>query len=381
MIKSRTLVNLITILVIAGAGAVGYRLWQDRTAPEEAFGEPSESPAAPPPAPESALTEPAAPPAVARPEIGEDLADLARRWEDASAGGQGAARDRKLRVLSEEAVAKLGPGDGLLAYINFLAARGAVAEREWLLREGLRSLFTGPHAKASQEWLPKLGNGRVSERIWFASGFCFEGTDFKAFLSQLPLPMAKDTALTGFCCRLGETDTENAVKVFLATRPAGVTFYPLKVIMRQAAEDSDFAKLSSQMPTDFDPKNTLAVEIRRELMKRWAEIAPERAAEYVMKTPQLVIPDQMAVVVAIWAATSPESAAEWLEQATAGPARDQGMAALARHWATRNPERAWQSVIQISGTEQRRPVADQVAMEWRRTDPAAADQAMAKLAR
>ena len=121
------------------------------------------------------------------------------------------------------------------------------------------------------------------------------------------------------------------------------------------------------------------LNLRRELLRRWAEFAPERAAEYVLNTPQLVIPDQMAVVVAEWATTSPESAVEWLEQAAAGPARDFGMAALARHWAADNPERAWRYVIQISGTKQRQPAADQVAMEWRRTDPAAANQAMAGL--
>src|SRR6478609_6689109 len=99
MFKSRTLVNLLTVVVIAGAGLLGYQLWRGQATRDEAIDEALESTATPAAAPAPAS------PTAGIAAVGPQLEKIARQWEEANAASQG----DKLRTLSQQAANNPGP--------------------------------------------------------------------------------------------------------------------------------------------------------------------------------------------------------------------------------------------------------------------------------
>lgn len=377
MFKSRTFVNLATLLVIAGAGILGYRLWQGQSPREEPAAEESEvavMPATPP-----GLTEMPAPPAAAGPVIGAELTALACRWEQAQ-DAKGAAHDEDLRAVSNEVVARFGTSGELLAWLNFLAAGGAMTEREWLLTEGLRGRFSGPAAAEARAWLLTVKDEKTRERLSRQAGGCFEGTGFKEYFETMGERgglHCQAALLTGYCVRMAATDPDAALRTYKELAyPKRIDNTGMAHLMAVFPADSDFLKFAMEIKEDA---LTLAKRARAALLRNWAATNPAAAADYVIRNPGQVHADQMGVVVKQWSQNSPEAAANWLAQSGTGPARDQGMAELARYWQTRDPRMAWDFVKQVLDPLIRQPVAAGVVVEWRKTDPAAADSAWAEM--
>lgn len=379
MSKSKTLVNLATGIIIAGAIYLAYRAWHENATPaDDGFADiPVDQPVSPTPQPVAPAAAPAVKPA--DPARQEALADFARQWEAAAAGPRGEARAAKLKAISEGAIASLGPCDELFEFHDFLTASGAIDECEWFFKEGLRGLFSGPKAEAARKWMLDLPDTHRNRRVWLAAGNAVEDLGFKEYLNGLSNSMIQDRVLTGYCCGIAESEPMRALEGFKQLRPKGVSYYGLLEIVKRFPENADFAKASAFYPNDFDKVNPLAKQVRTEVLKRWAEFHPEQAARHVVENPQLVAPDQMAAVVARWADKDPEAAAVWLTKAGPGLARDIGMATLAEHWATRDPEQAWQLVRQVADRQQRLTAAYRVATEWGLKDHAAALRAMTEL--
>ena len=378
MVKSRTLVNLVTILIIAGAGFFGYHLWRGQPAAEETYAEESEAPAIPTPQP--APSETPVPPAATIPVIGTALMDIARRWELAQAEEHGSNRDQKLRAISDEVVAEFGLGGELLAYLNFLAASGAIAEREWLLTAGLRSRFTGSTATEARAWLLTVKEEKLRERLSRQAGEFFEGQGFKEYfekMGEIGGLHCQAALLTGYCVTLAKADPDGALRIYKELAyPKRIDNTGMAHLMKVFPADSDFLKYATEIKED---SLTLAKRARASLLDTWARTKPSDAADYVIRNAGPVHADQMKVVVKQWIKTSPDAAAEWLAQAAAGPARDQGMAELARYWQVRNPENAWSYVKQVADPQVRQAIAAGVVFEWRKSDPAAADGAWSSL--
>jgi hypothetical protein len=378
MLKSRTLVNLVTILVIAGAGILGYHMWRGQPAEEESHAEESGVPATPTPQPD--LAEMLVQPAAAIPVTGTVMVDIARRWEQAHDEKQEANRDQKLREISEEVVAGFGLGGELLAYLDFLAASGAMAEREWLLTAGLRGKFAGSAATEARAWLLTVKEEKLRERLSRQAGECFEGQGFKEYFEKMGEVgglHCQAALLTGYCVTLAKADPDDALRIYKELAyPKRIDNTGMAHLMKVFPVDSDFLKYATEIKED---SMTLAKRARASLLDTWARTKPADAADYVIRNAGPVHSDQMKVVVKQWIKTSPDAAAEWLAQAAAGPARDQGMAELARYWQSRNPENAWSFVKQVADPETRQTIAAGVVFEWRKSDPAAADGAWSSL--
>jgi hypothetical protein len=66
---------------------------------------------------------------------------------------------------------------------------------------------------------------------------------------------------------------------------------------------------------------TLAKRSRSALLRNWAGVKPEEAAQYVLGNVNSgVAPDQMAEVFSVWAKNSPTSASEWISKVGEGKA-------------------------------------------------------------
>ncbi|OYV07022.1 MAG: hypothetical protein CFE26_03200 [Verrucomicrobiales bacterium VVV1] len=386
MIKSKTLINLVTILVLGVAGVLCYRMWQVRPSQEESLSElpvtPAQIPATQPGAATQTPVKESVPLAATRPVIAAAVVDFARRWQEADTGLQGTARDAKLRSITTDAVTRFGAGPELLAYLNFLAASGAVTERQWLLTEGLGSLFSGPAAKEARTWLLTAGDEKLREQLCRQAGRMFEGPGFTEYFEAMGVAAGlhcQASLLTGYCVTMAKSDPESALRVYKELAyPKRIDNTGMAHVMLVFPADSDFPKFASEIKED---SMTLAKRARASLLTAWAMTKPEDAAGYVMGNPAKVHADQMAVVVKQWAQSSPDAAAEWLTQAPTSPARDQGMVGLARYWQIKNPQKAWDFVKLVADPQTRRAIAARVVFEWRKSDPTAADSAWAALPR
>jgi hypothetical protein len=378
MFKSRTFVNLATLLVIAGAGILGYHLWQGQGPREEAVAEESGVTVMPAPPPD--LTEAPAPAAAAGPAIGAELVALARRWEQADDEKDAVARHENLRSISSEVVTRFGTSGELLEWLNFLAAGGAMTEREWLFTDGLSGRFSGPAAAAARAWLLTVEDEKTRERLSRLAGGFFEGDGFKEYFETMGERgglHCQAALLTGYCVRLARTDPDAALRTYKELAyPKRIDNTGMAHLMAVFPADSDFLKYAMEIKED---SLTLAKRARAALLRNWAATNPAAAADYVIRNPGQVHADQMRVVVKQWSHNSPGTAADWLAQAQVGPARDLGMAELASYWQTRNPLNAWDFVKQVSDPLIRQAIAAGVVLEWRKTDPAAADSAWAAM--
>jgi hypothetical protein len=308
------------------------------------------------------------------------MMDIARRWELAQAEEPGSNRDQKLRAISDEVVARFGLGGELLAWFDFLAASGAISEREWLLTAGLRSKFTGSAANDARAWLLTVKEEKPRERLSRQAGENFEGQGFKEYfekMGEIGGLHCQAALLTGYCVTLAKADPDGALRIYKELAyPKRIDNTGMAHLMKVFPDNSDFLKYATEIKED---SMTLAKRARASLLDTWARTKPADAADYVIRNAGPVHADQMKVVVKQWVMDSPEAAAEWLEQAAAGPARDQGMAELARYWQVRNPENAWSFVKQVSDPQTRQAIAAGVVFEWRKSDPTAADGAWSSL--
>lgn len=376
MIKSKTLVNLATGIIIAGAVYLAYRAWHEHAKPaDDGFVDmpvdQSASPTPQPVAPSAAATVKPADPArqVA-------LADFARQWEAAAADSRGEARAAKLKAISESAVAALGPCDELFEYHDFLSANGVIDECEWFITEGLRGLFSGPHAETARKWMLDLPDSHRNRRVWLAAGSAADDPGFKEYLNGLSNSMIQDRVLTGYCCRIAATDGNQAIRTWMSLKPPAVYNYGIIEIARAVAESSDFNAITTAYPNEGNELTQLAWAA---LLQRWATYHPDAAADYLITHSDRVRPNQMAGLVRRWTANEAEAAATWLTKAEPGPARDIGMATLAEHWAARDPEQAWLCVTQVADRQQRLTAGSKVATTWGLKDHAAALRAMTEL--
>lgn len=177
-----------------------------------------------------------------------------------------------------------------------------------------------------------VGDVKFKERLCFEAGYSYVGAGLRRYLEELFPPSAQERFLTGYCCRLAESDPGKAVSEYKALRPEKVSYYGLLEVAGYMDPEADFPKVDVHFPDDHDEANNMGAELRRRMLERWAAFHPEAAARYVLDTPKRVKPATIGVVITKWAETSPDTAAEWLGNAPAGKAKDEGLATLVKHW-------------------------------------------------
>jgi hypothetical protein len=291
------------------------------------------------------------------------------RWDTSVLENRGAAGVAEREQLADEAVEELKGGAALGSFIEGLHERREVATVERLLAEKKELLFSGDAAADAREWLHVVKGQKLKERLCFEAGYYYVGPGLTEYLAALYPPVCQERFLTGYCCRLAESNPERAVAEYKELRPPEASFYGLLDLVEYLVPNSDFSKADALFPDDYDEANNLGAEIRRRLLKRWATFHPGAAAEYVIKTPKRVKPGTIAVVVEKWAESAPDAAAEWLDGIAAGEARDSGHGALARYWNRMGSHaKAMDIAVVVEDLELRVAVATEVFKEWEKTD-------------
>lgn len=151
----------------------------------------------------------APPPSAPVPEPGKRriLEDFVARWEKTP--NHPATR----QALCEEALGKLGAGEELVEFINFLSASGAATQRDWLLGPGLRPLFAGPDAKAARDWMLTVGDTTIRNSLCHLAGQGFGALGFKEYLDSLATshPDCQSPLLAGRCMAISASGLEGAI--------------------------------------------------------------------------------------------------------------------------------------------------------------------------
>ncbi len=306
---------------------------------------------------------------------GEAVENRLKRWDDLAASLKGdkafAAREE---VISEALFSLDGPALG--EFILGLHDRRAGEPLDRLVEEGSKKMFTGDYAPAARAWLSQLEDADLQDRLCFPAGYHYSGPGFAPFLATIETARSKDRLLTGYACGLAETDPVHAIREFFALRPPGVSNYGLKEIMRHLPENADFKAVNSMYPDD---SKDLAREIRTEMLKRWAEFAPDKAAELVISHPETIRPQQLGPIFAVWMASSPDDAEAWLNSRPAGEANDLAHGALASHLAASDHRKAWRHAASVGDSGKRVEAATAVFKEWEKTDRPGATEAWLEL--
>jgi len=294
--------------------------------------------------------------------------EFLERWDELSLE-KGPESLAARRALADEALATLR-GAGLLAFAEGLDERRESAEAERIAEAGGKAMFAGKAAAGARERLFRMPSGKLKEKLCFQAGYWFAGPGLAEYLARLSPAPAQDRFLTGYACGLAEADGFRAMREFAALKPPKVTNYGMIEIMERLPENTDFAKMDTLYPDDG---KSLAKLIRTAMLERWASFRPEEAAAFVLARPERIHPDQMAAVAAVWARKAPGAAGEWLEKAPAGPARDDGLAALAKHWTEAGrPGKAWRFAAMVADGRKRVAAAGEVYKRWAEKDPEAA---------
>jgi hypothetical protein len=312
-----------------------------------------------------------------RPEVEQALRQFTVDWENVAAQSQGENTLAKQKELALAVLPKLGGGEQLLKFLDYLTERGAGDLRKELIEKHLGEVFKGPQAESAREWLLTVKDEKLRVILSQAAGEAFSGIGFKDYFEKMGVQgglHSQAALLKGYCMTMAKTNPEAAVQAY---KDLG---YPMRI------DNTGMADVLSAMPptTDFlkfatglsDDSKTLAKRSRTALLRNWAGVKPEDAAQYVVgNANSSVAPDQMAEVVAVWAKASPESAGSWLAKAPAGPAKDEGSTALAKFWMASDPVKAWESVSKVGDLNKKVEIATAVFREWEKKDRDAAMKA------
>lgn len=297
--------------------------------------------------------------------------------------GQNRAPDTlaKQRDLALAALPKIGGGEELLKFLDYLSERGAGDLRKELIERHLGVVFTGPQAEEAREWLLSVEDEKLREALSLQAGKAFSGPGFKDYFEKMGEYgglHSQAALLSGYCQTLANSDPEAAVKVYKELGyPKKIDNTGLSAVFGAMPPNTDFVKFATGIGVDT---MTLAKLSRSALLRNWAGVKPEEAGQYVLSNVNSgVAPDQMAQVVSVWANRSPESAANWIAKAPEGKAKDEGSAALARFWTASDPVKAWDCASRVGDFNKRVETATAVFKEWEKTDRAAAEKAWVEL--
>ena len=287
----------------------------------------------------------------------------------------------KQRDLALAALPKIGGGEELLKFLDYLTKRGAGDLRKELIEKHLGVIFTGPQAEEAREWLLSVEDEKLREALRLQAGKAFSGPGFKNYFEKMCEYgglHSQASLLSGYCQTLAASDPEAAVKVYKELGyPKRIDNTGLAAVFEAMPSNTDFVKFATGIGVDT---MTLAKLSRSALLRNWAGVKPEDAAQYVLSnTNSGVAPDQMAQVVSVWANRFPESAANWIAKAPEGKAKDEGCAALARYWTASDPVKAWDNAARVGDFNKRVETATAVFKEWEKTDRAAAEKAWVEL--
>ena len=313
-------------------------------------------------------------------ELRRYLDAFAKEWDRITSEANGGDTTAKRREIALAAVTKLGGCPELIQLLDFLSANGAGDLREDLIDNHLGVIFAGPNAVEAREWVLTLGNEKLRERLCLSAGKAFAGVGFKEYFERTGEKAGhhcQAALLAGYCVTLAKTDPEAAVRVYKEMGyPHKIDNTGMALVVAAFPPTADFLKFATETRDD---SMTLAKRTRAALLANWAGVKPAEAAQYVVANSKVVHPDQMGVVIGKWAEADSDAATEWLNQTPPGKARDEGMAALARHWTAGDPARAWQYAVSVGDAVQRGKVVKDVFKEWEKADPAAAAAAWKEL--
>lgn len=316
-----------------------------------------------------------------RTESEQELRKFASDFENLSGQNRGPDTLAKQRDLALAALPKIGGGEELLKFLDYLTERGAGDLRKELGEKHLGVVFTGSRAEEAREWLLSVEDPKSREALSLLAGKAFSGPGFKEYFEEMGNYgglQSQAALLSGYCQTLALSDPEAAVKVYMELgHPKRIDNTGLAPVYAAMPPGTDFVKFATGIKDDG---KTLAKRSRSALLRNWAGVKPEEAAQYVLGNVKSgVAPDQMAQVVSVWAATAPETAASWLAKAPEGRARDEGKTALARHWLATDPVKAWNCAAGVGEFNKRVETATVVFKEWEKTDREAAIRAWVEL--
>jgi hypothetical protein len=217
---------------------------------------------------------PAPPPSgpVTEPTKRQILEDIVSRWEKTP------NIPANRQALCEEAVGRLGAGEELVEFINFLSASGAATQREWLLGPGLRPLFAGPDAKAARDWMLTVGDTSIRNSMCHRAGEGFGALGFKEYLDSLATshPDCQSPLLAGRCMAIAKAGLEGAIYAFRELKTRNINHYCLGEALAVALANTDYAGAKAAL-------NALPDDLKREAVtglrgKQGKNVGPYLAA-------------------------------------------------------------------------------------------------------
>lgn len=301
------------------------------------------------------------------PAKGTNLLTLCAQWKALSKEEiTGEELLEKQKSFAQEAVSKLGAGQEMLEFLNFLTMEHAEVVRDWVIKVGAANLFVGPSGESAREWVITIEERQLRESLCELVGQTFDGSDLRDYLSKFGTDHhGQSSVLTGFCESLAKNDPEGAIKAFKDYRPTGVDMSGLAKVMASLPATTNFPKLAAMLPGD---SKSLAKNARTNLLAKWAENNPQEAAEYVINNRTVSDLSQVGNVVGVWAATSPDAAYKWISKLAPGEHRDEGMLSIIRRYGSIKPAFAWQYVNEIENNDKRLNIATVILNEWVKTD-------------
>jgi hypothetical protein len=309
------------------------------------------------------------------------LRDFAKDFENLAGQSREPATLSRQLHLALAALPKIGGGEELLKFLDYLTERGAGDLRKEVIENHLGVIFTGPDADKARNWLLSLEDEKLRETLSRQAGQEFSGPGFKDYFEKMGEYgglHSQAALLSGYCSTLAKTDPEAAVKVYKELGyPKRIDNTGMADVYAAMPPTTDFLKFATGIKED---SMTLAKRSRGALLRNWAGVKPEEAAQYVLGNVNSgVAPDQMAEVMSVWAKNSPASASEWISKAGEGKAKDEGIGSLAKHWASTDPTKAWDYASKVSEFQKRVETATMVFKEWEKTDRESATKAWTAL--
>ena len=193
-------------------------------------------------------------------------------------------------------------------------------------------------------------------------------TEVLAWVSQLPQGRARNQALESVFENWSARDAAGAQRAWAALdakdREEVFSAVTAGWSRTQPAEAARWAATQVDQPGGRDA-------LRRALSS-WTQSSPMEAASFVQSLPDAARSGLTSELIDRWYDTDPFAAAEWLKRQPAGPARDEGVSAIAMEISGENPETALAWTKSIVNAESRASQERNILQRWIRNDAAGA---------
>ena len=262
------------------------------------------------------------------------------------------------RALARESVRELGCSIETIRLLEFLDSncRGASG----LINKAVSDLFRSDKAAEARNGLSTLPDLRSSDGVRYRDAWGYEagkGCSLEEFTKlSKDLGHSPDTlsALLGYNSEMSKNEPAQAfsstVTAMLSDRSSSLVFIGIQEQIKNLPDNAPFNQLESMLPAENTEmgKDEAFQHARSELFRKWGQIDPAGASNYVIANPERIGPKAISRIAAQVMLKNALDGFQWVQEFPDGPYFDAAASASIPYMNQEYPKEATELASMIS---------------------------------